>query len=171
MAGLRFMSNLCVFNISQSDISFNEMNELANRITKLALKEKRGVFFNSFDYASDIIESGKMKFFFLLSDSFIYKNCEMLNTEGLGISNLLLFKSKFKKRFAIFKKILNEISKEKVDVVEIYITTDGSINDIADFDIIMTDKKKFLDDLCESVILLSDIYAYGFPTIKYYIKM
>ena len=28
MAGLRFMSNLCVFNISQSDISFNEIIEI-----------------------------------------------------------------------------------------------------------------------------------------------
>lgn len=59
-------------------MKFEELDNLAKELVRYCLNhDNLAVFFNSFDYGKNLIEE-HMSNFFLLSDSFLYKNYEFL---------------------------------------------------------------------------------------------
>ena len=160
------MSAIFIINFSKNEISFDHMNNLAKQIVKIALKENVGVFFNSFDYAENLISDAKMENFVLLSDSFLYKNCDFLDTSSLRFKDKK-FKHNFHKKYGFINKILKAIKNSGMTTIDIYISNDGSIENVADFETKKTSVSSFLDDLISSIFEFSAEYAYGFPTIKY----
>lgn len=161
------MSAICLVNLKKHNLEFDQLNLLANELIQFALNNKLAVFFNSYDYGSELICDGKMNDFFLMSDSFLYKNCEFLNTCGLDFdkSNETA-KSSFMKKFGFFNIIIHKIFQFNVNCVEIYISEDGSANSVADFETIKTSENNFLAVLYDEIIKRAKEYAYGFPSLK-----
>ena len=164
------MSAIFIVDLKRHNLSFDSMDDLARKIVKIALKEKIGVFFNSFDYAVDLIEDAKMKSFFLLSDSFFYKNCDFLNTDMFDISNKR-FKKIFIKKYKFVEKILCEIKKAGVTSIDVYISCDGCTEVVSDFIDEKANMDSFLEGMFRGIFKYSNEYAYGFPTVKYSVDL
>ena len=161
------MSNICIVDLKDHTLDFDKLNEMVKRITQLALNKDLAVFFHSYDYRADIINSAKMKNFFLMSDSFLYKHCDFLDTTSFtDVKNIEKFRKEFFKKFAFFTDILNIIFSYKLSVIDIYVSGGGDSGTVEDFDVIKTNQESFLKDLFNSIIKYSDEYAYGFPTVK-----
>lgn len=165
------MSGICIVNLKKHNMKFDEMNLLSKKLVKIALKNNIGIFFNNFDYDSEFIKQANFKTFFLLSDSFLYRNCDfwIFNDFEL-ISDEKKFKKWFYKSYKFFTKIFCELSKFNISTIEVYISNDGEDN-VNNFKEIHTTKQKFLDDFYKDYIEESDIYCYGIPTIKFVINL
>ena len=168
------MSSFCFVYLAKNKVSkhFKTYNQLANRVVKYALEHKFAVFFNSYDYGSNIIEEAGMKDFFLVSDSFLYKNCELLNTTKFArkMLNYEMFDNKkaFFRKYRIFSELLNIIFDYDVSEIEIYFTDDAE--NLSEFDEIRTTKENFLLDLYNAVEAAIPEYAGLFPTVKVCVK-
>lgn len=161
------MSGLFLINIKKDWTSFDEMDDLSKRIVRIALKENKGVFFNSCDYDEDLLSDiGKIPFV-LISNSFLYQNCDFLDTSEFDVNDKNI-QIKFNKKYNFINSFFVEFNKFGVTELDIYISNDGSVSTAEDFVIQKTVKSQdFLDSLLSSIYEYSDIYAYGFPTIKY----
>lgn len=162
------MSAFCIFNLKKPPLDFNSLNSLAQKLIGYSLNNDLGVFFNSYDYAADLIKDAGMKCFFLMSDSFVYKNCDdLLDTSFLtDPSNLTQCKKEFFNHFKFFNDILDIVFKCGVREVEVYISEDGSTSKKLDFIQLETTKEMFLDALLNSILENVDRYAYTFPDVK-----
>lgn len=164
------MSELCLVDLSKNEMNFNELNDLAVQLVKIALADNIAIFFHSFDYGYEIIKEAKMKNYFLMSDSFLYKNCGFLNTSFFkDVRKIEQCREEFIERFKFFNDILSCIFKYNINQIEIYITMDCSVN-INDFDCLLCSKDNFLFKLFEVIFNYADEYAYGFPTIKFIVS-
>ena len=167
---IKFMSEIFIVDLGQHNLSFDELDLLSKKIVALALKNDIGVFFHSFDYGTNIIESGGMKNFFLMSDSFLYKNCGFLDTTMFNVPDFK-FKKSFMKKYKFIDKILAEIKRAHIKSVDIYISTDGSVENVSDFVEKNVCKKDFLQKMFFDILEYADIFAYSFPTVKYKIDL
>lgn len=169
------MSAICIIDYTSSvdKIGFEKCNKMAKEIIKYCLEYDLAAFFNSYDYGKEIIVSAGMKAFFLMSDSFLYKNCEFLHTSDCGIveSNADLdfskdqFKSDFIEKFSFLKYIINIISKYNIESVDIYLSG-GNVEDLSEFDKLPANYNNFLEILCDYIVVNADKYAYEFPDVK-----
>ena len=161
------MSGLFLINIKKQGISFDEMDDLANKIVRVALEEKKGVFFNALDYDENLIGGIGKSPFFLISNSFLYQNCDFLDTDEFDLNDKSI-QLKFNKKYSFILNFLNELKRSGINEVEIFISNDGAVNKIEDF---VTQEpvfsNEFLYILLQNIYKYSKIYAYGFPTIKY----
>lgn len=109
-----------------------------------------------------------MKCFFLMSDSFVYKNCDdLLDTSFLtDPSNLTQCKKEFSHHFRFFKDIADIVFRYEVHEVEVYISEDGSTSKKSDFIQLETTKEMFLDTLLNSIWDNADKYAFTFPDVQ-----
>ena len=165
------MSNLFLINLKNHNANYNELCKLSKEITRFALNNNFAVFFNSYDYGNEIINEAQMKDFLLISDNFLSKNCEFLNTSYFAnVSDIEKFKKEFFKKFDFLKKLVEKLFQYNINLIEIYITQDGAVNSIKDFTEQTSSAKTFLYDLLIEIINNKEEYAYGFPTIKYNIS-
>lgn len=162
------MSEFCLVDLTDNPYDFKKLDKLAKKLIRISLKNNIAVFFNSYDYGVEIIQDAKLKTFFLLSDSFLYKNCGFLDMTWLNFeldSNGM--KELFIKKFNFFNEILEVVFNYGYLNVQIYISEDGAVNSEKDFLVRTTTKDNFLTSLFESVFEYSDKYSYEFPTIKF----
>lgn len=169
------MSSFCCINLKDTNFenSYDSFNDLANVLVRFALDNKIAVFFNSHDYGETLIRAARMRDFFLISDSFLYKNCEFLDNTGLlqqyEINPLFDFKSEFLKKYDFFKKIIEIIFSYNVSYIEIYITEDNTDN-IDDFKTIISTKDGFMNDLYKTIIKAIPTCGGEFPTVRFIIQ-
>ena len=162
------MSAICIFNLKHHKLDFNRLDNLSKKLVRYSLCNNLGVFFNCYDYGADIIKDAEMKCFFLMSDSFLYKNCDDLLdtsflTDPLDFSK---YKKEFSNHFHFFNDILNIVFEYEVSQVEVYISEDGSTSAKSDFLSLQTTKDKFLETLLNSVLENADKYAFTFPDVN-----
>lgn len=166
------MSNICIVNLKDNNINNNVkiLNRLSKELIQYSLDNNIAVFFNSYDYGEEIINEAKMKCFFLMSDSFIYKNCEFLSTNFLMKTNNKNIEKVFLKKYQFFEDVLKIIFKYDVSLIEIFISVDGAVNCVEDFNIIKSSRDSFLIDLYK--VFAEDIYdgPFCFPTVKFEIQ-
>lgn len=137
-------------------------------MVKLALRKHIAVHFNALDYKEDIIQSGSMKSYILISHTFWYKNCDLIDTSFLThIMDRQATKDKFFKKFEFMNEIIGTILASGISEIDIYISEDGSVNSVDEFITKKTTSEFFLQKLLDSIYEFSDDYAYGFPTIKF----
>ncbi len=170
------MSAICIVDHTSgmSTIDFEKYNMMAKEVIGYCLKNDLAAFFNSYDYGKEVIESVGMDQFFLLSDSFLYKNCEFLDTTGCGIygseKNLHFsieqFKLDFLARFSFFKDIVDILNGYGIDAIDIYLDESGGAESFTDFDTLPVDYDDFLEKLCEYIISNAATYSYCFPAVK-----
>lgn len=164
------MSEFCLFDLKNinTNISYDKLNEMAKTITRFCLDKDLAAFFNSYDYGVELINEVKMECFFLMSDSFLYKNCNFLDTtEFAYCNNEEQFKKGFLKKFDFFIDLLNIIFSYEITEIDIYLSEDGAVNCVEDFIVYKTTQKNFLKDLFNCIIKHVDEYARCFPTVKF----
>ncbi len=167
------MSNFCCINLKESNLinDFENYNKLAREIITYALKNNIAAFFNSYDYWQDLISEMDMKAFFLISDSFLYKSCELLdNTEFIELikmnADIKIYKKAFENKYSFFKDLVEIIFKYNVSLIEIYITEDDAIES-KDFISIKSTKESILSDLFNCVISSISQFGNEFPNVKF----
>ncbi len=170
------MSGFCLFNLKKHNLNFENLNDLANALVSIALKNQLGIFFNCNDYGKEIIQATGMRDYFHLSNSFLYKNCDFLDipnlimhicnvnsVEELDISllpNKVEIQQEFLREYCFFEEILECIFKFDVFEIEIYITDEyGPVLFFEEFNPIIVDEKNFLNQLFDS---LNDSLGNGF---------
>lgn len=160
------MSGICIFNLKQDRLNFSNMNDLAKKLIKYALKENIAVFFNCYDYGQKLISEAKMKKFILVSDSFLYRNCDLFNvSEIANLSDVKKFYNSFKKKFTLLESIVDVIFKYNIKIVELYMSYNVDAQ-IDEFSIKRCSRKTFIKDLFEFLMTNADKYAYTLPPIK-----
>lgn len=169
------MSSFCCINLIRNNISnnFKAYNKLAKQLIQFALDNDIAVFFNSYDYGEELIREANMKDFIIISDSFLYKNCELLNNTDfvriLSEKNITDYKNAFIIKYSVFQKILDIIFQYDVSAVELYITED-ELCSISEFKKINSTKDKLIDDLYLCVENSVSEYGNEFPPIKFCIE-
>jgi len=164
------MSEICIINLKNHTLDFEGLNILANELIKVALDNNVAVFFNSYDYGEELIKNIDMHNFFLMSDSFLYKNCGFLESGWFikgyrnGFQNTESIKSVFISKYSFFNKIIATIFKYKVNEIELLLSNAiYAVHNKEDFNIIKTDKNDFFDKLFDSLEdKLSNNFNYTF---------
>ena len=166
------MSRFCCINLKESNLinDFDNYNKLAREIITYTLNNNIAAFFNAYDYWQDIINEAKMKTFFLISDSFIYKSCELLdNTEFVDLirqnKDISIYKKAFENKYSFFKDLVEIIFKFNVSLIEIYITEDDAV-EIQDFKSIKSARETIVSDLFNCVIDSVSEFGNEFPDVK-----
>ena len=157
------MSELFLVNIKYDNICYEELNALANELTAVALKNSIGVHFNEFGNCIGLIRKKQMKNYFFISDSFLHCNASFLDI--FATSNFD-YKNKFYNNLSFVREIIDVVEKYAISEIEMYISSDGVLNDEDDFIVLNSNKYDVLDKLCQSVIDNVNEFAYEFPTTK-----
>lgn len=186
------MSGLCIINLKKHNLNEETMNEMANKLIRVSLKNHVAVHFNGRDYGQPLVDEEKMRDFFVLSHTFLYKNCDFLDLEPLMLK---LYKAKDFQNFIQKEKMKNSFEKEKfqemfchkynffneiiesvflydVNLIEIFMTENyGWIQHGQDFAEIKTQRRNFLLDLFNSLVdVLGNNFNYEFPNAKFVIS-
>lgn len=165
------MSAICLVNLKDHTLSFEKLNNLAKELVKYSLENNLGVFFNTTDYGYDIIESGSMRNYFLLSDSFLYENCEFLEESyllALGVKSNEEVQKRFLEKFSFFDQIIKILFQNDITIIEIYISEYGTEETAQEFTENVTTKDKFLEKLYNTFVNSEDVFT--FPPVKFVIK-
>ena len=139
------MSAVCIINLKKHNMEFDELNNLAKELVRYCLNhDNLAVFFNSFDYGENLINEEHMRNFFLLSDSFLYKNCEFLEDFCYNPETGLAEAEKaFNEKYSFFLDMFEIIFKYNVSELTVFI--DGSAAESAeDFEPLSATPKEFL---------------------------
>ena len=170
------MSGVCIINLKKHNLTFEKINELAEKLMFVALQNHVAVFFHS-NYRKDIIESAKMQNYFVMSDSFVYRNCNFLETnsiiEKLYLNNAFSYEEfhrAFKERSKFFNEIIDNIFQYDVSLIEIYISGSGCVSSANDFELRKTSTKNFLLDLFSSLQDYENDYNYEFSNVKFELR-
>ena len=166
------MSAIFIVNLKEYNLTFEELNNLAKKLVRYCLNSNNlAVFFNSFDYGESLIKEENMKNFFLLSDSFLYKNCEFLEDVPF-INPMELVKSEktFTEKYKFFNDIFKIVFGFNVSEITIFMSCDGSADNSSDFKELSATPKNFLHLLFDSVINNAEKFAYQIPSLKITIK-
>lgn len=165
------MSATCLIHIRQP-LKYERMAELSKKIILQAMKYDIGVHFNCFDFDKDLVKSGNMINFFHLSDDFLCKNCSLLDTSCfVSFNDFQKIRKSFSKKYIFLKSIMFALADFKIEEAELYLSNDGSVDDVKDFKVLYSDKRNLLDDILRELIESKDEYAYGFPTVKIIVRL
>ena len=143
------MSAICIINLKESHCSFEELDCLSKDIIAYSSENKLAAFFNCKDYMPNLIEEAGMSNYFLVSDSFLYRNCEFLSLDYdkcQRINNI----ERFKRKYYFFEDIIGIIFRYDIPTVEIYVSDDGA-SEIKDFETIHSSVKTIVSDLYNNV--------------------
>lgn len=162
------MSAICVVNLKEHDLKFEDLNSLAKKIIAFCLKSDLAAFFHCQDYGYELIQKADMTNYFLMSDSFLYKNCEFLDTTMFSYDKDR-FKVEFFQKYSFFYELIGIIFAYHINAIEIYISVDPT-EEFDDFIPIQTSQNEFLNDLYENFMNCSIDTAFTFPTTKFCIK-
>lgn len=165
------MSAICIVNLKEHNLNFDELNALAKKIVKYCLDHELGAAFNAFDYGENLIEEENMRNFFLLSDSFLYKNCDILNDIPFVDSyNVSDSEKVFTEKYSFFNDILKIIFSFNVYEVTVLIDT-WETESVADFNRFSATPDNFTHLLFESVKNYTEQYhQYIIPALKVTVK-
>ena len=97
------MSQLFLVDLGSDYINFDLYNNLAKDLVEFALKQDIGVFFGDQGYYYDLIRESEIRNYFIVSDSFLYRNCGFLTTESIEFSLFDNVKSKNIPSFSLVK--------------------------------------------------------------------
>lgn len=159
------MSAICIVDLKNHGLDFNQLNQLAKEIIQYTLNNNLAASFND-DYDEELIKEIGTSNFFLMSDSFLYRHADFLDTTSLFLDgNIDKFRKEFFERFSFFTEIIKILFKFKILAIDIYLDI-TNCSSIEDFVAIETNQDDFLKDLFDSVIKYANEYAYGFPTVK-----
>ena len=166
------MSAICIVNLKEHNLEFDQLNSLANELVSLALKNKVAVFFNVRDYGYDIIQEAEMRNYFLMSDSFLYENCGFLEEPLFKLERETAQKTyeAFFGRYKFFNEMIRLIFRYDVLNIEMYITEDGAVNCIDDFHTIRTNVEDFMQKLFCLVFDPQTNMLTEFGTVKFIIE-
>lgn len=155
------MSSICIFNIQDDLKEYVVLNNIAKELVKTALENEMGIFFANTFY-KDINFINKMNNSFLLSDSFLYVHSdELLCTNGFwNDRNIVSYKKKFIEKFQFFNIVLDKLYFLGIRKIEIYFADlDDTFDDFNEFEIIQTNREKFLNDLLS--VTLENMNEFG----------
>ncbi|MCM1289489.1 MAG: hypothetical protein NC132_02415 [Corallococcus sp.] len=163
------MSNICLFNLPNL-INYDELNNLANRLIKISIKNKIGIIFNSHEYNPSLTQKENFKNFFWVTDSFIDCNSDFLDMPlNHDLRDINKCKKAFIKRFGFLNDIIFELKNANIMQVDIYLSTDGSDN-IDDFVVKQIPWNVFLSEFFYQILENANEYAYEVPTTCFTIK-
>lgn len=162
------MSELCMIDAGNNQVNFDQMDQASILIVQMAMKEKIGVCFNSFDYTPELIKKKQVRFHMIFSDSFVHRNCgELLDTSFLDLkeqpSELLQI---FRKKYFFFNQISDILNRCGFSEFDLYIDGVGSAENIGDFKEFETDAKNLLSALFCCIFESKEKYALCFPPLK-----
>lgn len=179
------MSGLLLVNLRKTNLDFDKLNELAKKLVTLAIEKDFGISFNSSDYGNEIIVGGVMRNYFHISNSFLYRNCDLLNLPNLilklcGVDEIDKidfnyypsreeFKFAFLNEYSFLNDILETIFYYDVTLVEIVIVdaVTGIIMPYEDFKEFSLRRETFLTDLFDLLNdPLNNNFNYEFPNAK-----
>ena len=125
------MSNLILFGFNgHNDYDF--LKKITNKLTRLALKNNKGIVFYFEGYGDDLIDLLNFDFYFSVSDDFFQLNSNFVTTEDIIDIETNRGKKLFIKKFKIFDKIAVYLKKEGIN--DFYFVTDiCGVMDIEDF--------------------------------------
>ena len=163
------MSAICLVNLKINNWAFDEFNSFAKKLVRYCLEyDNLAVFFNSFDYAESLIVEEHMRNFFLLSDSFLYKNCEFLEeVPYIDPFNLVESEKTFVKKYGFFNDIFKIVFEHNVSEITVFLSVDGSVEHSCEFIPLYATSETFLHILFDSVITNADKFAYQIPSLKF----
>ena len=144
-------------------------HDYAKKLVRYCLEcDNLAVFFNSFDYGKTLIVEERMRIFFLLSDSFLYKNCEFLEeVPYIDPFNLVESEKIFIKKYSFFNDFFRIIFEYDVSEITVFLSVDGSIEHSDEFIPLSATPETFLHILFDSVITNADKCAYQIPSLKF----
>ena len=164
------MSNICLINL-QHKLNYEQLNKLANTLVRVSLEHHIGVVFYP-EYVHSIKHTDAFKSYFGLSDSFMHCNCEFLDTPiDYNLSNIERCKKDFFSKYAFFIDMIGALKQAQVTKIDVYLSADGSVDDVNDFTVIQSSYETFLTDVFNSIIDNSNLYAYNLPTACYQINL
>lgn len=163
------MSAICLVNLKINSLNFDEFNDLAKKLVRYCLaRENLAVFFNSFDYGKTLIVDEHMKNFFLLSDSFLYKNCEFLEeVPFIDPFNLVESEKVFTEKNNFFNDVFNIVFSYNVSEITVFLSIDGSVERSDEFIPLSATPENFLHIFFNSVISNAEKCAYQIPSLKF----
>lgn len=160
------MSSLVLYNIIDEDVSDIRLRDLEKDLIQLALAKDKGIRFNCMGYCDDLVLDCNMRESFILTDNFSIISFDYLDTFEFNVSNRDCFKTKFNTKYKILEDILNILKERNIKRVDFYVTTDGSVLNKSDFNIVVDlSGINLLDIVFEELLRQSKICAYGFPTL------
>ena len=161
------MSQLFLVDLGSDYINFDLYNNLAKDLVEFALKQDIGVFFGDQGYYYDLIRESEIRNYFIVSDSFLYRNCGFLTTESIEFSlfDNVKKKKQFFEKFAFLNLIFDIVNKYISNNINVYISG-GGFASLDCFEEIKSSKKDLLNDLYCSIIDHASEFAYGFPNVK-----
>ncbi len=161
------MSAICIVNLKKYNLEYDELNDMAKKIVKCCLDHgDLAAFFHSSEYQKKLIEKEDMRLYFLLSDSFLYRNCTFLD-DAFYVPETDLAEAEriFRKRFDFFPEIFEIIF--QYDVSEITVYVDDSEADINDFELLSATTEEFLPLFFHYLVEISGYGGYtGVPSLK-----
>lgn len=161
------MSAICIVNLKKHNLEYDKLNDMAKKIVRYCLDhDNLAVFFNALDYGKNLVDDEHMQNFFLLSDSFLYKNCEFLEDFYYNPETELAETEKdFNEKYKFFLDIFDIVF--QYDVSEITVYVDDSVAGINDFEPLSATTEEFLPLFFRYVVEMSGYGGYiGVPSLK-----
>ncbi len=159
------MSELCLINIKKHNLTFNQLKEFAKEMVCFALKNDKGVYFNSISCCNSLVREAKLCDYFLLTDSFYCDNSEFLTTIDLFDGDVNTFKERFLEKFKFFEYLFELIFKNNISTLEVYLS-EGVGDHLSDYDEVITTPQNFLSDVFEQILKYKEEMAYEIPNLK-----
>lgn len=159
------MSELCLINIKNFDLTFEELIVFAEDVVRFALDNQKGVYFNSLSYDNSLVREAKLKDYFLLTDNFYCDNSEFISTTGLFDVNIDIFRDNFIKKFSFFECLFKLIFGYNISAIDVFLSN-GIGDCLDDYDEIITTSQNFLFDVFGQILKYKDEMAYEIPNLK-----
>ncbi len=161
------MSNICLFNLHHN-LTYDKLNDLANRLVRISLNNNIGIIFNAQEYAESITREKKFKTFFVISDSFLHYNSEFLDMPiNYNLCEIEQCKRDFTNNYVFLYNIICELLQAHISKIDIYLSSDGAVSSLTDFVYKKTTATSFLSDLFETILDSAKEYAYCIPSVCY----
>lgn len=160
------MSSICLLNFDAKDLTFEQLNDLANELVKCALLNCVAVNFND-DKVKEFFNKQKLNTYILLSDSFIYRSADdLLDITSLAHETEENYKIKFIQKYGFFSQLIDIVFNYKIESIDFYVSEQGSINRFINVE---TQKDSFMNELFSIFIEHSLKTGFTFPDLKIHI--
>ena len=166
------MSNLCLVNLKQHSMEFEELDILSKKLIKLSLEKKNIAFhFNALGVCDSLIKQGEMRYYFLVSDSYLYWHFDSLRTGSYYENDVKgSFEKWFYEEFGFFSDVLEVIFDFPVKMIEIYISNQGPLERKEDFKTMQTTPECFLKALYQCALESEEMDPCGFLPTRFTIE-
>lgn len=147
------MSESCLIDLSRNKLSFKEQEHLASELIKDAVNKHYGVHFNAIGYAPNIVKNNKIKFYYYISESFLYINSNFFDFSDMWyIDEKNDIKRNIIKKFSILINQIEYLIKENINLIDIYFTEGSDTEEQNDFKEIFFQGDNILNDIINYMI-------------------